>query len=274
MSTMVRRIGRARWWRWSAAAAALGLLLLTYFALSKTGLFAPKDNTWQTMQESQRWRVGMDPSFPPFEQLDASGALEGFDVELARAIAHEWGMKVEIAAIGFDGLLDAMMAGKVDSVISALPFDSRLTKDVRYSAPYFEAGIHLVVLDDSTILHQDALAQRSVAVEWGSGGDAMARRLQGDGVALVRRPYPSPEEALEALVTGAADALLLDGVALFLAQGAGVPIRAIGPALESEPYVIAMPLEASILQAQLDQALQSLRQDGTFDALMNRWFGG
>ena len=50
--------------------------------------------------------------------LDEAGEPVGYDVDLARAIAAEWGMDVEIVALGFDSLLDAVAAGKVDSVVS------------------------------------------------------------------------------------------------------------------------------------------------------------
>ena len=58
----------------------------------------------------------------------------------------------------------------MDSVVSALPYDERLTKDVGYSEPYFEAGIRMVVRNDSGLTDATELAGRTVAVEWGSTG--------------------------------------------------------------------------------------------------------
>src|SRR5690606_37665238 len=95
------------------------------------------------------WRVGLDPSFPPFEMLDANGQIIGFDVALAQELAALWGLEVEFVSIGFDSLLDAVRTGQVDSVVSAYPYDPRLTRDVRFSTPYFEAGIRLAIRDDS-----------------------------------------------------------------------------------------------------------------------------
>ncbi len=250
-----------------AAVVALGGWLL----LRQSG--PSVDRTWLQMQERGTWRVGMDPSFPPFETLDAQGAPVGYDVDLARALAAEWGLEAEIVAIGYDSLLDALQVDRVDAVVSAFPFNARMTKDIHYSPPYFEAGVRLVVGTDATLENVEELAGRTVAVEWGSRGDAIARRLQREGIALERLPFQSSQEALDALLAGAGDALLLDGVSLRLAQGEGKPVRAVGPALDADPYVIAVSIKSHQLQAALYDALAALEQAKELELLEDRWFG-
>ena len=233
----------------------------------------PVDETWLKMQERGSWRVGMDPSFPPFESLDAEGAPIGYDVELAREIAAEWGLEAEIVAVGFDSLLDALLVDRVDAVISAFPYNARMTKDVHYSPPYFEAGVRLVVGADAAYEEVADLDGGTVAVEWGSRGDAIARRLQREGAGFTRLPFDSSEKAIEALVSGASDGLLIDGVTLRLAQGEGKLIRGVGAALDEDPYVIAVSIKAQKLQGALFGALAALEENGQLDLLEDRWFG-
>lgn len=231
------------------------------------------DGTWLRMQERGSWRVGMDPSFPPFETLDAEGAPVGYDVDLAREIAAEWGLEAEIVAIGYDSLLDALLVDRVDAVISAFPYNARMTKDVHYSPPYFEAGVRLVVGAGAEYEEVGDLEGGTVAVEWGSRGDAIARRLQREGAGFTRLPFESSEKAIEALVSGASNALLIDGVTLRLAQGEGKLIRAVGAVLDEDPYVIAVSIEAPKLQSALLQALAALEEEGRMELLEERWFG-
>jgi polar amino acid transport system substrate-binding protein len=215
----------------------------------------------------------MDPSFPPFEQLDAEGRPVGYDVALVQAMAEEWGMEVEIVAIGFDSLIDALMAGKIDSIVSALPLDPRLTKDIAYSEPYFEAGLRLAVPNGSLIDDEAALAGHTVAVEWGSTGDMVGRRLQRQGIEIRLAQFPTPQEAVDALLSDKdIDALLVDNVTLRQAQANGAPIHAVGPALESNPYVIAMPLRAGDLHRHVAETLARLQEDGVLDELEATWF--
>ncbi len=266
-------------WRWLFAGGllAIGALLLAWLAWpgsdSPLARLLLGDLTWQQMQRQQKWRVGMDPSFPPFEYLDANGAPAGYDVDLARAIAAQWGMEAEIVAIGFDSLPDALRAAKIDSILSAYPYDERLTRDFAFSAPYFDAGLQLAVRPGSPVTNVDDLAGRRVAVEWGSLGDMVGRRLQRQGIAVEIVPYETPDDAVNAAAMQAdIAAVLIDNVSLRQAQGRGIALEAAGPILESSPYVIVAPIRATDLDAQLNAVLDTFRQDGTLAALEARWF--
>src|SRR4029434_1912667 len=117
------------------------------------------------------------------------------------------------------------------------------------------------------------LANRTVAVEWGSMGDMVGRRLQRETPTLHLAQFSTPDEAVQALAHDPAiDALLVDNVTLRQAQANGAPLRAIGPVLESNPYVIMMPQSARLLQEAVERALQTLRDRGTFEQLERTWF--
>ncbi len=247
--------------------------LLTFWLISRYFLTG-EDTTWQRIQQTGVWRVGMDPSFPPFELLDGEGKPIGYDVDLAQALAKRWGVQVQIVALGFDGLTDALLAGKVDSIVSALPYDPRLTADLSYSASYFEAGVRLAVAEGSTVQGADDLAGQRLAVEWGSNGDAEARKLQRADPSIQRLTFPSAPEAVAALLAGDADGVLVDGVTLRQMQGEGATIRAVGDALESNPYVIALPLGAHILREEINTALAEFVTTGFLAELESRWFSG
>jgi polar amino acid transport system substrate-binding protein len=278
---MTRRVGGRAW---AAGAAGLGIVLILAWLVWAQGIDRPggllarlllrQDQTWEAMASRGTWRVGMDPSFPPFELLDENGQPAGYDVDLARRMAAAWGLEAEIVPIGFDSLLDALRAGRVDSVVSALPYDPRATRDYAYSPPYFEAGVRLVVRAGSPLTSTAALAGQRVAVEWGSMGDMVGRRLQRNGIALDLIPFETPAEATAAL---AADptlaALLIDQVSLREAQGQGAALAAVGPVLESNAYVIAMPRRATTLHEQVTATLAQFQADGTLAALEARWFG-
>lgn len=226
------------------------------------------DTTWRTMQANGVWRVGMDPSFPPFETLDDAGQMVGFDVALTEAIAAPWGLQVELVPIGFDSLLDALQTGKVDSVISALPYDERLTKDVAFSPPYFEAGIFLAVHAKSAITATTALDNRAIGVEWGSMGDMVGRRLQKATPSLQLKPFDTPTAAITALVDErTVDAILIDHVTLRMAQVQGAPLITVGPVLESNPFVIGMPVNAYELQGAVAERLLALQGKGVIAEL-------
>lgn len=267
-----------RWWLLAPVALLAAGCLLALQVLRSGGLPAwtglwRTDRTWATMQARGVWRVGMDPSFPPFEYLDANGVPAGLDVDLAQRVAQEWGLKAEIVAIGFDSLLDAVKAGKVDTVVSAYPYDERLTQDYAFSTPYYDAGIRLVARQDSPLRDVHDLAGKRVAVEWGSTGDMIGRRLQREGTALTLAPLETPDE-----VVAAAEkqqdiaAALIDNVTLGEAQANGARLKAIGGPLESVPYVMVSSIRATDLQQQIDAVLRRLRDNKNLEQIEQKWF--
>lgn len=261
------------WRLWTAVVFALAALLAAGgWLLGRRG-GTGVDRTWLQIQERGSWRVGMDPSFPPFASLDGEGAPVGYDVDLAREIAAHWGLEAEIVAISYDSLADALREDRVDAVVSAFPFDARLTREVHFSPPYFEAGVRLAATSDAAFADIGQLDGRRLAVEWGSRGDAAARRLQREGAGFERLPFQSSAEAIDALVSGQSDALLIDGVSLRLAQGEGRPLIVLGEALESDPYVIAVSIKAFQLQEEIFKALAALEGEKRMEALEHLWFG-
>ena len=250
-----------------------GLLIVMAAGLATRAVLADRDPTWEHIRQSGMWRVGMDPSFPPFENLDGvTGRPVGLDVDLANAIASRWGVRAEIVGVGFDELLDAVTAYRVDSAISALPVVEHRTREVAFSAPYVEAGTLLVAPRENAIAKSEDLAGRRLAAEWGSAGDAQARALQrevGGNLTLVLRE--SPDLALQAVLDGKADAAVVDAVSLALFAAGQDRLKTIGEPLQSEPYVIVVPAHAPKLLVAINATLADLAADGTLAAIQARW---
>ncbi|NOZ73351.1 MAG: amino acid ABC transporter substrate-binding protein [Chloroflexi bacterium] len=255
---MKRLIQRLPWWGW----LGVGMMLLAGIGLWQ---IRARDDTWTRLQGGGALRVAMDPSFPPFEQVDADGQLQGFDVDLARLLAARLDVPLEFRAIAFDGLVDAVLADKADVVISAFPLDQRLTKDVHFSPPYFEAGLIWVTRKDSTLAGPEDFAGMQVAVEWGSQGDAWARER---GLLILRQE--SAAAALQAVAAGKADVALVDAVTAALEAPANLTLHT--PPLQSEPYVIVTSAKAPKFAAMVDEALLAMLEDGTWERLARRYF--
>ena len=250
-------------------AAALAVIAVVAVLFWRGGGAGSKDEAWKRVHGTGILRVGIDPEFPPFEGRSPDGKIAGFDVDLAREVASTMGVTATFRIISFDGLLDAVWTGKVDAVISAMPADALYTQDQSYSTPYFDAGTYLVVRkDEPGIRGMDDLAGKRVAVELGSAGDAIARqaRTKVRGIRLVLKE--DQKSALQALVSGEADAAIVDGVSARMFPG---PICLVSPPLESVPYVIVLPKKSPKLLAEVNRALASLKESGKLQELYRKW---
>ncbi len=192
-------------------------------------------------------RIGLDASFPPFESLDADGAVVGLDADIARAIATDLGVRAEFVNIGFDGLYDALKIGRVDAVISGLPIDPLRTRDVAYSTPYFNAGQMLITTRPDVQSVAD-VAGKTVAVEWGSMAELAARKLKESVPDVTISPQPDAETALNA------DLAVVDGVLrLNRPQARTVAV------LDDNWYAVAVNIENSTLLAEINRTLDAIK---------------
>jgi ABC-type amino acid transport substrate-binding protein len=252
------------------------VLLLLLILL--TGGCRDEDTSWERISASGVLRVGLDPTYPPFEVADADG-VRGLDVDLAQAIAAELGLTAEFVYFGYDGLYDALLTGQVDVLISALVVAPERTRDFAYSAPYFNAGEILLAPEEETAIRGMAdLDGRILAIELGARGHVEAMQWTKRLRSLTLLPRGSAEAALTAVVNGEADAALVDAVSgrLFLAdQPADQPVRLkrLPDPITVEPYAVVVRRDNRLLLERLDAALAALRASGMLNDIIARWLG-
>ncbi len=252
-------------------------LWLILLALSISTLVTCQANsgTWDRIKESGTLRVGLDPTFPPFEVTDESG-VSGIDVDLAHALAAELGVHSEFVYFGYDGLYDALATKQVDVLLSALVIMPERRRDFDYSEPYFNAGEILIVHNSEEQFSEMAdLNGRRLAVELGALGHVeaiqWAKRL--DNLEIL--PFGSAAEALDAVASGLADAGLVDNISgrLYLKEQAQdqPQLKHISKPVTVEPYALVVRIEDEMLLVKLNEALDTLITNGQLDQIIARW---
>lgn len=265
----------SRKWRRHALADLLALAILSAYALLAWGAesgagAAALDPVWAAAQTRGTLRVAVDVGFRPFAGQDAGGNLEGYDIDLARAVAARLGLQVEFVPTGYDALYDTLTSGRADLIASALPYAPEQGFRARFSSVYFDAGQRLVVRDESAIAGAADLAGSTVGAALGSDADALARRMAAGNTFTLRSSYDEPAPALADLRAGNLDAVIVDAVTALAAVQATPGLRIAEP-LTYEPLVLGMPRPAFQLEAEVNRALDGLRREGFFDALDERW---
>jgi polar amino acid transport system substrate-binding protein len=247
---------------------AAGLLIVSRLASQR----AERADAWREIMDTGAVRIAMDASYPPFESIDQQGAFYGLDVDLARALGERWGVKVQFVNIAFDGLYDALLARKADVILSALPYDQLMTRDVIYSKAYFAGGQVIVAPSTASWITSELdLRDKVVAVELGAEGHAVISRLNRDrGLRTEILAVSDVAEAAAAVQSGLAAALICDRVeALGLASGGTLAI--VGEPLTVDPFVLAVRMDSPRLAAEIAAALESFAADGTLPELQRRW---
>jgi ABC-type amino acid transport substrate-binding protein len=258
---------------WIAAAVGMLLLFMLWIVLWGHKSILP-DPVWARIQRGKAVHVGMDASYPPFEVVDAVGNYRGLDVDLAQALAARWGVAVQFTNIPYDGLYDALRVGKVDLIISALPYDRTMTRDVLYSHSYLVGGQVLVARQDNARIGgaQD-LAGKTVAVELGSEAHQWLRQYARDkGITIEIQTLRETDAALAAVRDGSADALVCDLVTAYALLKRTPTLRIVGDPLTQELIVIAAGRRSTTLCEQVNAVLDEWQSTGWLEELKGKWF--
>jgi ABC-type amino acid transport substrate-binding protein len=214
-------------------------------------------------------RVGVDASYPPFAVATADD-LWGIDIDLGRELAARLDIPVRFVNLGFDGLYDALRTDQVDVLISALLIDPTRYGAVRYSPPYFNAGLLLITASDD-IDSMDRLSGRVLAYEFGSEADSEARRWLRRIQPFETQPYELPAYALDAARLGQADAALVDAISARLYLREHPEWNANTHIVTVAPYAIASRANRPDVADAISRVLEDMLTDGTVDALIDKY---
>ena len=245
------------------------------FLLLSCMLLLSCSNRSQTLDRIQAdgvMRVGLDPTFPPFENGD--GGLHGIDVDLARAIGREMGVEIEFVLFGYDGLYDALLIDRCDILISALIIDDTKTKEFAYSDPYFNAGQFIVTHESNRSINRlTDLEGQKVAVETGSAGHVEAISAQNRVRNLTILTYPTPDDAMWPVLQQELPAALIDQVNARLYIQTHPSLSLVEEPLTVEPYAVVTRKDDDSLLNEINLVLENLQSTGEIDQIIGQWIG-
>jgi polar amino acid transport system substrate-binding protein len=231
--------------------------------------------------------MATDASYAPIEFTNDGGkTFQGFDIDLANAIAKKLGVKLTIQNAQFDGILAGINAGRFDFSMSA--FTDTKTREAQNSfVDYFNAGTSIGVKKGNPrhILTQSDLCGLKVGAEKGTTqADALTKTAYDDGSATLKGTClkvgkKAPEAVLlpdqngvnQAVVSGRADAFISDSpVVSYQIKLENGQIDQGGTTTDVAPYGIAFP-KGSPLAPVVQKAVVALIADGTYSSIVSTW---
>lgn len=241
------------------------LLLVLVSVLSSVMLFGCK----KSETAADTLIVGTNAEFPPFEYIE-QGQIVGFDVDLMNEISKITGKKVEFKNMAFDSLLIAMQTGKINCIISGMTATDERRQHVNFSTPYFVSKQAVIVPENSDIQKFEDLKGKKIGVVIGYTGDMVVTDMYKDTSSITR--YEATGQAIMALTAGKVDATVLDmePAKEYVANNEG--IKVLDTALAEEEYSIALPKDNTALLDEINKALQTLKENGTYDKIYAKYF--
>ncbi|XKE45535.1 transporter substrate-binding domain-containing protein [Halomonas organivorans] len=218
--------------------------------------------------------VVTDPSFVPFEMMDQdTGEMVGFDMDIIAEVAERAGFEYNLRTMDFNGIIPAVQTGNVDIAIAGITITDERAEIVDFSDPYYDSGLRLLVnADDDSIQTVEDLEGKSVGTKIGSTSYDFLQENLGDTADIT--PYPGSSDMYMALLGGSVDAVFYDApnVGYFSQTRGEGRTEVVGPLYEGQQYGIVF-VKGSEWVEPVNEALASMKEDGTYDEIHAKWFG-
>lgn len=247
--------------------------LLLAVALAACALSAAGATTVAEVKKKGVLVLGTDPTFAPFEFKDPSGQITGFDIDIARAVAKDLGVRLEVQAVGFGALMpQSVTSGRVDMAMSGITITAERARVVSFSAPYYRSAQVFIVRggNPGKFSWPGDVKGKAIGVQANTTGQFVADELlKPKGAAL--KVYDDFAAGLADVRAGRLAALVGDAPTVTDLQKRlpGQYARA-GKDLAAEDYGMVFA-RGSDLAAAANRTLARMKASGEYQNLLNKW---
>lgn len=156
----------------------------------------------ESIQKKGVIRVGMS-TFVPWAMKDKTGELIGFEIDVARKLAEDMGVKVEFVPTNWSGIIPALLTGKFDVIIGGMGITPQRNLKVNFSIPYDYSGMSIVAHKTKaagfTSLEEFNNKHVVIAVRMGTTAEQAARKHMPNATL---RLFDNESQALQELILG------------------------------------------------------------------------
>ncbi len=248
------------------AAALIGLSVMVAGASAEAGTI------YDRIKSSGNLVIGLEGTYPPFNSMDESGQLVGFEVDFSRALAKEMGLNPIFKPANWSGLLGALQSGRVDVVINQVAATPERRKIFDFSIPYSYSGIQIVVKkgNPDNISTPDTLAGKKVAAGLGTNyGQWLVKNVP----TAQPQTYDDNVTPYRDLAAGRIDAVLNDRLVVAdIVKKTGDQFEIVGAPFDPQGSSVALPKDPELLAA-IDDGIRALQANGELSAISEKWFG-
>ncbi|MDQ3759076.1 MAG: basic amino acid ABC transporter substrate-binding protein [Actinomycetota bacterium] len=225
----------------------------------------------ETLTEGELF-VGTDAPFEPFEiGTPEDPDFTGYDIEVMNAIGEELGLEVTYQNTGFNAIFRDTANGLFDTAAAASTITEEREQVVDFTDPYYEAQQALLVAEDSDIATVDDLSDATVGAQDGTTGETYAN---DETEASEVRGFEQGPDAVNALVTGQVDAVIIDEPVAVDAVESTDGVEVAETIQTDELYGFAVAPDNDGLREAMNEALATLKEDGTLADLYEEYFPG
>lgn len=215
--------------------------------------------------------IAGDKNYPPYEFVDVDGSYRGFNVDLMMALALEMGIDIKFMPMDWVEAHMSLQDGSIDA-IQGMNYNEERKRIYDFSNEYLKNSLAIFVSKDSNIVSAEGLKGHSVAVQ---RSDSAAYVLADMGEIEVVF-FSDMSEAFDNLKNNQVDAVLGNKLtAQYMIQKGRLveDVKIIGGEINYTSYGMAFKKGNKELVEEFNKALESLKKNGTYNKIYEKWFG-
>ena len=213
-------------------------------------------------------------AFPPYEMTTDDGDYEGIDVEIAGAIADKLGLELVIDNKDFDAALLAVQGGEAADMVMAGVTVTDERKAVMDFTDSYASGVQVVIVpEDSDIASIDDMQGKMIGVQRGTTGDLYCSDTVENGGFGAENvtPYPDGLTAVQALMNGQVDCVVIDNAPAQEFVTANPGLKILDTEYANEDYAIGVAKGNTDLLDAINAVMEELKADGTFQSIVDKY---
>ncbi|WP_142781661.1 transporter substrate-binding domain-containing protein [Agrobacterium sp. T29] len=264
--------------------------LLIFFAIA-SGVHA---------QDIKTIKIATEGAFPPWNAVDPSGNVIGFDVDVGRALCERAELKCQFVTQAWDGIIPALTIGKYDAIMAGMSITEKRRDVIEFSAPYALTSNYFVFAKSNGLPKMDVTAAvdlsseqpkglslievlktnlkgKTIGVQGSTNAEVFLRQYFGEQVQV--RIYDKQDSLNLDLVAGRIDGGLADYSVwkAFLESNEGAKATLYGPRISGGVFGpgvgIGLRKQEKELADRFNLAIETMKTDGTLRGLSLKWFG-
>ena len=228
--------------------------------------------------QAPKLRIASEGTNPPFSIINPGGELEGFDIDIARALCTKMQADCEIVAQDWDGIIPALLARKYDAVVASLNVTEDRKNVVAFTKPYYRSPSVFVVRKGTDVrdMSPKALIGKSIGVQSATNHSAFLEDVYSRSIV---RLYNTVADAYRDLAAGRVEYVLYDKLAIYdwlktpeAACCEIAPTDLNDPAYFGAGVAIALRKGDDALVQKFNSAIDGIVTDGTYAKINAKYF--
>ncbi len=212
-------------------------------------------------------RMGTEGAYPPYNFIGDDGEVDGFERELGDELCRRAELECRWVTNEWDSIIPSLVDDNYDTIMAGMSITAERDEVIDFTEPYFPPtpSVYIALAGSGAEATEGRVAAQVATIH--------AEYLAGTGVTLIE--YELAEELAKAVLGGEVDAALVDrGFALDAIAESGDELIVVGPEVPLDSGIgVGIREEDRWLKDRLDEAIGAMKQDGSLNTLIRKWFG-